>query len=398
MKNMNTEAIFLFLILLFGLVICYVFSPQQYYESMDNMNTNMNERNRNKNDPGDNVNPNDVNHSKTTYDNYNHFNKQSSALRSGSTFYGGNGGKIVVNTNTSGEQTLTVTLGSGQTPITLTPSQSNSTVEGYTTQSGVNGTITKFYGPNGVTAVVTSNKGNQAIKVTTSQGTTLFTQSGAIHEDTSSGNITSSQYYGSTGTPNTPYNGPVANPPGYNPPGYNPPGVAGYDNPPGYNPPGYNPPGYNPPGYNPPGYNTPGYNPPGYNPPGAAGGVGYNPPGYNPPGYNPPGAAGYDNPPGYNPPGAAGGVGYNPPGMGLPGSQIPPGQEDLYILKSQVVPPVCPACPTGACTRDEPCPACPACARCPEPSFECKKVPNYNSINEDYLPQPIVSDFSSFGS
>ena len=397
MKNMNTEAIFLFLILLFGLVVCSFLSPQRYYESMDNMNRNdMNRNDMNRNDVNRNdvnrndMNRNDINHSKTTYDNYNHFNKQSSALQSGSTFYGGNGGKIVVNTNTSGEQTLTVTLGSGQNPITLTAGQSNSTVEGYTTQSGVNGTITKFYGPNGVTAVVTSNKGNQAIKVTTSQGTTVFTQSGAIHEDASSGNITSSQYYGSTGTPNTPYNGPVANPPGYNPPG-----TAGYDNPPGYNPPGStgynNPPGYNPPGvaggvgYNPPGV---GYNPPGYNPPGVAGGVGY----------NPPGSTGYNNPPGYNPPGVAGGVGYNPPGMGLPGSQIPPGQEDLYILKSQVVPPVCPACPTGACTRDEPCPACPACARCPEPSFECKKVPNYNSINEDYLPQPVVSDFSSFGS
>ena len=34
----------------------------------------------------------------------------------------------------------------------------------------------------------------------------------------------------------------------------------------------------------------------------------------------------------------------NPPG--IPASQIVPGDEDLYILKSQVVPPVCPACPT----------------------------------------------------
>ena len=357
MKNMNTEAIFLFLIILFGLVICSVFSPQQYYESMDNMNRNVNEHNHNTNDHDD------INHSKTTYDNYNHFNKQSSALQSGSTFYGGNGGKIVVNTNNSGDQTLTLTLGRGQHPITLTPSQNNSKVEGYTTQSGINGTVTKFYGPNGTTAVVTSNKGNQAIKVTTSQGTTVFTQSGAVHKDASTGNVTSSQYYGSTGNTNYPYNGPASSE--YNHNGYNP-ASAGVYNPPGYNPPGYNPPGYNPPGY-------------------------------NPPGYNPPDAAGY-NPPGYNPPGPAGGVGYNPPGVGLPGSQIPPGQEDLYILKSQVVPPVCPACPTGACARDEPCPACPACARCPEPSFECKKVPNYNAMNEDYLPQPVLSDFSSFGS
>ena len=83
---------------------------------------------------------------------------------------------------------------------------------------------------------------------------------------------------------------------------------------------------------------------------------------------------------------------------GVPASQIPPGQEDLYILKSEVVPPVCPACPTSAaCPREEKCPPCPACARCPEPSFECKKVPNYNAINNQYLPVPVVNDFSTFG-
>jgi len=44
----------------------------------------------------------------------------------------------------------------------------------------------------------------------------------------------------------------------------------------------------------------------------------------------------------------------------------------------------------------EPAP-CPACARCPEPSFDCKKVPNYSSTNSEYLPMPVLSDFSSFG-
>jgi hypothetical protein len=83
---------------------------------------------------------------------------------------------------------------------------------------------------------------------------------------------------------------------------------------------------------------------------------------------------------------------------GVPRQMIPPGQEDLYILKSEVVPPVCPACPTSsACPREEKCPPCPACARCPEPSFECKKVPNYNAINNSYLPVPVVNDFSTFG-
>jgi hypothetical protein len=83
---------------------------------------------------------------------------------------------------------------------------------------------------------------------------------------------------------------------------------------------------------------------------------------------------------------------------GIPARMIPPGQEDLYILKSEVVPPVCPACPTSsACPRTEKCPPCPACARCPEPNFECKKVPNYNAVNDSYLPVPVLSNFSTFG-
>jgi hypothetical protein len=83
---------------------------------------------------------------------------------------------------------------------------------------------------------------------------------------------------------------------------------------------------------------------------------------------------------------------------GIPASQIPPGQEDLYILKSQVVPPVCPVCPPASTIpRQEPCPACKPCGRCPEPSFECKKVPNYNAIGNNELPIPVLSDFSTFG-
>ena len=83
---------------------------------------------------------------------------------------------------------------------------------------------------------------------------------------------------------------------------------------------------------------------------------------------------------------------------GIPSYQIPPGKEDMYILKSEVVPPVCPVCPQAtACPRQEKCPPCPACARCPEPTFECKKVPNYASSNNNYLPRPVLADFSQFG-
>ena len=70
---------------------------------------------------------------------------------------------------------------------------------------------------------------------------------------------------------------------------------------------------------------------------------------------------------------------------GVPRYMIPPGQEDLYILKSEVVPPVCPACPEPLLkcsdTDSKKCPPCPPCERCPEPSFECKKVPNYKTGN-----------------
>ena len=78
---------------------------------------------------------------------------------------------------------------------------------------------------------------------------------------------------------------------------------------------------------------------------------------------------------------------YNQLPKGIPSHQIPAGDEHLYILKSEIVPPVCPACPTFNCPREKPCPPCPACERCPEPAFECKKVPNYNVSNVDeYLP------------
>ena len=115
---------------------------------------------------------------------------------------------------------------------------------------------------------------------------------------------------------------------------------------------------------------------------------------------------------------------------GIPGSMIPQGDEDLYILKSEVVPPVCPRCPS-VCTKEvkEQCPPCPSCARCPEGSnnFTCKKVvdnsvssnnepvaeispdnafdsqknstDDYSSYrhNTKFLPVPVVSNFSNFG-
>jgi len=97
-----------------------------------------------------------------------------------------------------------------------------------------------------------------------------------------------------------------------------------------------------------------------------------------------------------------------------------------YILKSEIVPPVCPKCPdsrmcptqkssseetnsngrgtTGGNMNNntngqKSCPACPACARCPEPSFTCKKVPNYavSTVGtNNILPIPQLNSFAAF--
>ena len=85
---------------------------------------------------------------------------------------------------------------------------------------------------------------------------------------------------------------------------------------------------------------------------------------------------------------------------GIPARQIVPGKEHLYVLKSEIVPPVCPACPASKCNKDfdkSKCPPCPPCARCPEPAFECKKVPNYDRVNDDSMPHPVLNSFSQFG-
>jgi hypothetical protein len=101
---------------------------------------------------------------------------------------------------------------------------------------------------------------------------------------------------------------------------------------------------------------------------------------------------------------------------GIPKYMIPPGNEDLYILKSEVVPPVCPACPPQMIkSNDEPPPPCPPCARCPEPKFDCKKVPKYGndtqganyygggeqtgmmSSSSNPLPYPSLPTYSTFG-
>ena len=74
---------------------------------------------------------------------------------------------------------------------------------------------------------------------------------------------------------------------------------------------------------------------------------------------------------------------------GVKGEDIPIGQKDLYILKSQIVPPVCPACPVVR--EKKKCAPCPPCGRCPEDKFSCKKVPNYRAMDPSRLPALVNS-------
>ena len=104
--------------------------------------------------------------------------------------------------------------------------------------------------------------------------------------------------------------------------------------------------------------------------------------------------------------------------VGITQANIPPGSQDLYMLKTQAVPPSNPAgasmnavansnenpspassSSSGGCgCKPAPVQPCPPCERCPEPAFDCKKVPNYNSASiNHYLPQPVLADFSQFG-
>jgi hypothetical protein len=272
-------------------------------------------------------------------------------LQTGTIFVDPNGNTITVIVNSDGSQSLQL----------VQISQPNyPTILSLTPPSGTTATVNTYYaqGPLLMTAtVITDSNGQTAIKISMANGQTIiFSQQGsaAVSTQSNDGTITSTQYYGSTGSPyqtgasSMSYNGAYGGSAG---------AVTG------------------------PYGNTAYY---------AQGPYGNT-------------AAGTSSQPPSSSTDSSQYYSSLPPG--IPASQIPSGQEDLYILKSQVVPPVCPACPAyknSSGSSNDPdsapkCPPCPACARCPEQPFECKKVPNYNAIDNSYLPQPIINDFSSFG-
>ena len=316
------------------------------------------------------------------YDNYNHYTGSGSStqLQTGMTFTDPSGDTIVVITNSNGTQSLQLQSSDQPTPMILSSTP--------TANSNIQPQPNTFYAPyGGVTAnVVTDSNSQTAIQVNIGGNSILFVQTGSSSNSQNATTTTSTEYYGSTGSPiqTSPYSlaytssnggsagaatGPYGNTAYY---AQGPYGntVAGTTN------------------NSYPNYSGSQY----YGPYGGSAGAATGP--YGNTAYYAQGPYGNT---------VAGTTSSNneyysslPPG--IPASQIPPGQEDLYILKSEIVPPVCPACPqSSACPREKPCPPCPACARCPEPSFECKKVPNYSAMSDEYLPTPVLNDFSQFG-
>ena len=76
---------------------------------------------------------------------------------------------------------------------------------------------------------------------------------------------------------------------------------------------------------------------------------------------------------------------------------IPPPSGVVGTVKSASSCPEPAPAPAKNFSCPEPAP-CPSCARCPEPAFQCKKVPNYERTdNERFVPQAVLTDFSSFG-
>ncbi len=308
-------------------------------------------------------------------------------LQTGTVFTDPSGNTITVIVNSDGSQSLQLVQVSQTTPIILVS----------TPPSGTTATVNTYYaqGPLLMKAtVITDSNGQTAIMINLAGGQTIvFSQQGsaAVSTQSNDASITSTQYYGSTGSPyqtgtsamsyTGEYGGSAGSVTG-------PYGNTAYyaQGPYGNTTAGTTSNSYNP-YYN--GTSSTQY----YGPYGGTAGSVSGPYGNTAYYAQPPSSSGSTNSTQY----------YSSLPPGIPASQIPSGQEDLYILKSQVVPPVCPVCP--ACKNssnndpDNPpkCPPCPACARCPEPSFECKKVPNYNAIDNSYLPQPIINDFSSFG-
>jgi hypothetical protein len=269
------------------------------------------------------------------YDNYNHYDGTSYPT----IFYGSDGGTAKV-IQTPNNNTLVITNKNGTTKIY------------YIDKNNTNSNVTSYYGPTGGSAkILTDNNGKQTVEITDPNGPKLIYTGDNTNANNSQDN-TINQYSSDSNTTGSDYDTAYSSSTNYG-------GRAGSDYDTAHSSSTYN----------------------GYSGPRSATVTG---PGGNT--YSTYDSSAYTN---------------SLP-QGVSRSQIPSGQEDLYILKSQVVPPVCAKCPDPIVqcpdsTDVTKCPPCAPCSRCVEPSYTCKKVPNYKAFNQDYMPVPVLSDFSSFG-
>ena len=417
---MNTEALFLFVILLLGLVLCSFlggnYETEGYEQnSQANIQQKMGEK---KSESGA------ATDAPIVGDSYNHYSGTMSSLPNGGVYStpDGNGDAKVVS-NSDGTKNLEVTLPDGSkttfTPTlperkdSLSSTSTSSIIEKFDNYYGANGTATSWTNSNGDKAtIVKLENGQYGLRVQTSKGTYTYGPNNALYNPNNTTQNT--QYYGGTGYHTDPYHGAYATGPYGNTAYYaqGPYGnaVAGTTADPYYGPNSYY--GSNsatatrvegPYG----GTATRVEGPMGGTATRVEGPMGGTATRVEGPmgGSITTGTDRYGNTAVYAEGPKGNGIVASDSGLprGVPKNLIPPGEEDLYILKSQVVPPVCPACP--ACPdiqnleklKEAKCPPCKPCGRCPEPSFECKKVPNYNAINNNDLPIPVLNDFSTFG-
>jgi hypothetical protein len=231
--------------------------------------------------------------STTNYDNYNHYHKNFNTLITGTTFYGETGGNVIVNANSDGTQHLKVTLPNSNSPMIFTAYPVASSVPSINVPSFTVPTFTipSFTVPSSSLAPLLSTLTSAFYQTEgfNNHSTTFYGPNGATATviNTIQGEII--QVKTSSGNYKFKHNNNITSTQYY--------GSTGYQ-------------------------------------------------------IQPQDRLAYQDSNEYQVQGVS--KNYNniydstmPPG--IPKSQIPQGKEDLYILKTQIVPPVCPACP--ACER-----------------------------------------------
>lgn len=400
---MKMEALFLFLILLCGLILASFLGTNEGYTNHKN-----NSRTTTTDNSYNNVSYTDISYnndlpyyssSSTNYDNYNHYtgSNSTSTLQNGLVFTDAIGDTLTVSTTKNGLQTLELSQPENSSTMVLNQSSTNSNlfnapfgnVNATIITDSNNQTAVQINLPNGETIVFTQPTSTNSTQNYGSTGNSISSSSYSLaYQDTPTAQTTSStQYYGPYGGTAGSVTGSAGNTAYYAQGPYG--GTAAEVTGPAGNTAYY---AQGPSSGTSQTSSTQYYGPYGGTAgsvTGPAGNTAYYAQGTN--GNTAAAVTTTTNNSDY----------YSSLPAGISKSEIPSGQEDAYILKSEIVPPVCPSCsmtPSAMnCPRQEPCPPCPACARCPEPSFECKKVPNYNAIDSDSLPMPVLADFSQFG-